>query len=271
MYRIKARKNRAWVPILANPDIVQEYCQNVVDTLHKKNLLLLGEDRFLSTLMLRNFPKRQMVFVPQAMCKTVVPDTSEVLFSQRRRWINSTIHNLLELVLVKDLCGIACLSMQFVVLMELIGTITLPAAIVFTFVLIISLIVSPSSAQVIPLVMLLSVLGLPAVLILLTTRKMVYVSWMLVYLLALPVWNLLLPVYAFWHFDDFSWGQTRVVAGEGKGGGAHGDKEGEFDTSAIVMRKWSEWEKEVRGGDRASVLRHGSVVGGGSVAGSWAG
>ena len=47
------------------------------------------------------------------------------------------------------------------------------------------------------------------ILILITTRKVVYVAWMLIYLLALPVWNLILPVYAFWHFDDFSWGETR--------------------------------------------------------------
>jgi chitin synthase len=45
MYRIKAPKGNTgyWVPVLANPDIVERYSENVVDTLHKKNLLLLGE------------------------------------------------------------------------------------------------------------------------------------------------------------------------------------------------------------------------------------
>ncbi|KAK4190545.1 glycosyltransferase [Podospora australis] len=135
MYRIKAPKGAQnyWVPILANPDVVEHYSENVVDTLHKKNLLLLGEDRYLSTLMLRTFPKRKQVFVPQAVCKTTVPDTFMVLLSQRRRWINSTIHNLMELVLVRDLCGTFCFSMQFIVFIELIGTLVLPAAIAFTF------------------------------------------------------------------------------------------------------------------------------------------
>ena len=134
MYRIKAPKggNNFWVPILANPDVVEHYSENVVDTLHKKNLLLLGEDRFLSTLMLRTFPKRKQVFVPQAVCKTTVPEKFKILLSQRRRWINSTIHNLMELVLVQDLCGTFCFSMQFVVFIELIGTLVLPAAISFT-------------------------------------------------------------------------------------------------------------------------------------------
>jgi chitin synthase len=134
MYRIKAPKggHNYWVPILANPDVVEHYSENVVDTLHKKNLLLLGEDRYLSTLMLRTFPKRKQVFVPQAVCKTTVPESFRVLLSQRRRWINSTVHNLMELVLVRDLCGTFCFSMQFVVAVELIGTLVLPAAIAFT-------------------------------------------------------------------------------------------------------------------------------------------
>lgn len=43
MYRIKSPKggDGYWVPVLANPDIVQHYSENVVDTLHKKNLLLV--------------------------------------------------------------------------------------------------------------------------------------------------------------------------------------------------------------------------------------
>lgn len=134
MYRIKSPKGgqNYWVPILANPDIVEHYSENVVDTLHKKNLLLLGEDRYLSSLMLRTFPKRKQIFVPQAVCKTIVPDEFKVLLSQRRRWINSTVHNLMELVLVRDLCGTFCFSMQFVVWIDLVGTCALPAAIAFT-------------------------------------------------------------------------------------------------------------------------------------------
>ncbi|KAF5346147.1 hypothetical protein D9758_009944 [Tetrapyrgos nigripes] len=247
MYRIKAPKGDSgyWVPILANPDIVEHYSENVVDTLHKKNLLLLGEDRYLTTLLLKTFPKRKNIFCPQAVCKTVVPDTFRVLLSQRRRWINSTIHNLAELLLVRDLCGTFCFSMQFVVGMELAGTLVLPAAIAFTLYLIIVSIIPGGTDTTIPLILLAIVLGLPGILIVVTSRKIAYVGWMLVYLLSLPIWNGILPAYSFWHFDDFSWGQTRKVAGEGKGGG-HGDKEGEFDSTHIVMKKWAEFERERR-------------------------
>lgn len=268
MYRIKAPKGPSgfWVPILANPDIIERYQENVVDTLHKKNLLLLGEDRYLSTLMLSTFPNRKMLFCPQAVCKTVVPDTFRILLSQRRRWINSTVHNLMELIMVRDLCGTFCFSMQFIVFMELVGTVALPAAISFTLFLIVKAIMG--SPAVIPLILLAMILGLPAVLIVMTSRKVVYVVWMLseyhlavfayiefaathrnrsflVYLLSLPIWNFVLPVWAYWHFDDFTWGETRRVAGAEKDT-HHGDKYGEFDSSKIVMKRWAEFERERR-------------------------
>ncbi|KAK5821121.1 glycosyltransferase family 2 protein [Linnemannia elongata] len=244
MYRLKARKGDDWVPIITKPEIVQEYSQNIVETLHQKNLLLLGEDRFLTTLMLRNFPNRKMMFMPQAICKTVVPDEFNVLLSQRRRWINSTIHNLLELVLVRNLCGTFCFSMQFVILMELIGTVVLPVAMILTVVLIINLSVMQITnlAQAAPLILLVFVLTMPAILILLTTRKLIYIAWMFVYLLALPVWNFVLPLYAYWHFDDFSWGETRKVAGEAKGE-AHGNADGNFDSSKVPLKRWDDYEK----------------------------
>lgn len=105
MYRIKARRDEEddWVPLIVKPDIVEQYSQTDVQTLHQKNLLLLGEDRFLSTLMLRTFPNRKMMFCPSARCRTIAPDEFRVLLSQRRRWINSTVHNLMELVLVRNL------------------------------------------------------------------------------------------------------------------------------------------------------------------------
>jgi chitin synthase len=215
MYRLKSRKlgDDDWIPIITNPDIIREYAQCEVSTLHQKNLLLLGEDRFLSTLMLRTFPNRKMLFCPQARCRTIVPDTFSVLLSQRRRWINSTIHNLMELLLVRNLCGTFCFSMQFVVFMDLIGTATLPVAICLTLALIINSIISPPQAfsDAIPLMLLAIVLLLPAFLVLLATGKVIYALWLGPYLLALPVWNFILPVYSFWHFNDFTWGETRWV------------------------------------------------------------
>ncbi|KAK7044964.1 glycosyltransferase family 2 protein [Favolaschia claudopus] len=245
MFRLKARKSTGddWVPLIIKPEIVREYSQNEVVTLHQKNLLLLGEDRFLTTILLRTFPNRKMMFLPQARCRTVVPDTFSVLLSQRRRWINSTIHNLMELTLVRNLCGTFCFSMQFVVSMDLLGTVVLPITNLLIYTLIVMTALSPPKTfeEAIPVVLLVAGLGLPAILILLTTGKVIYTFWMMIYLLALPVWHFVLPVYAFWHFDDFSWGETRKVEGERKDRGHDGG--GGIAGTQVPLRRWEDWER----------------------------
>jgi len=154
----------------------------------------------------------------------------------------------MELVRVRNLCGTFCFSMQFVVLTDLIGTIVLPGAISLTVVLIVRAILSPPKdfADAIPLLMLALVLGLPGFLILITTRKLVYVFWMAVYLVALPIWNFILPLYALTKMDDFSWGDTRKVVGDGKKGHGHGeviDVVGESLASTVPLKRWEDWEK----------------------------
>lgn len=94
----------------------------------------------------------------------------------------------------------------------------------------------------IPLVLLALILGLPAVLIVLTAHRWSYVAWMLIYLLSLPVWNFVLPTYAFWKFDDFSWGDTRKTDGEKLVKKAGIEYEGEFDSSKITMKRWGDFE-----------------------------
>ncbi len=108
---------------------------------------------------------------------------------------------------------------------------------------IISIVHSPP--QIIPLVLLGLILGLPAVLIVVTAHSWSYVMWMFIYLLSLPIWNFVLPVYAFWKFDDFSWGDTRKTAGE-KTKKAGIEYEGEFDSSKITMKRWAEFERDRR-------------------------
>lgn len=78
-----------------------------------------------------------------------------------------------------------------------------------------------------------------------TAHSWSYVVWMLIYLLSLPVWNFVLPTYAFWKFDDFSWGETRQTAGE-KTKKAGIEYEGEFDSSKITMKRWAEFERDRR-------------------------
>ncbi|KAJ1723994.1 hypothetical protein LPJ53_001689 [Coemansia erecta] len=241
MYRIRAPESN--YPLLVANNMVNDYSENNVDTLHKKNLLHLGEDRYLTTLMLKHHPYYKMKFTSDAQCRTNAPDTWQVLLSQRRRWINSTVHNLLELVFLPRLCGFCCFSMRFVVFIDLVSTIVMPATVVYLGYLIYQLAVSTSDTPLVSVYLLAAVYGLQALLFVFK-RQWQHIGWMIVYLLAMPVFSFFIPIYAFWHFDDFSWGNTRMVVGDGKKTKYVAEVE-EFDPSTIPLRKWEDYEQEI--------------------------
>ena len=120
LYRIRtADKGR---PIIVSNRVIEDYAEPNVDTLHKKNLFSLGEDRYLTTLLLKHFPTFRTKFTPDAVAHTMAPESTRILFSQRRRWINSTVHNLCELIFLPELCGFCLFSMRFFVFIDLLGT-----------------------------------------------------------------------------------------------------------------------------------------------------
>ncbi|KAI8920090.1 chitin synthase-domain-containing protein [Powellomyces hirtus] len=241
MYRVRTPVKN--VPLLIAPSVVNDYSQNVVDTLHLKNLLHLGEDRYLTTLMLKHFPNMKTTFTGDAKCKTNAPDKWSVLLSQRRRWINSTVHNLLELLWLPEMCGFCCFSMRFVVFLDLFATFVQPAALIYIVYLIWSVVTQRETQfPLISIIMIGAIYGFQMIIFLLK-REWQHIGWMIIYILAMPVFGVGIPLYAFWHFDDFSWGNTRRV----DEGGKIVEKplvEEEFDESTIPLRKWTEFEPE---------------------------
>lgn len=238
MYRLRtADKGK---PLIISDVMIRDYSDCVIDTLHKKNLLSLGEDRYLTTLMTKHFPYMSYKFVPEAYCQTAAPETWSVLLSQRRRWINSTIHNLAELVWLEELCGFCCFSMRFVVFIDLFGTIILPATCAYLGYLIYNVAAGKGQFPLISIIMLAAVYGLQA-LIFLLKRQWQHIGWMIIYMLAFPIYSFVLPIYSFWNQDNFTWGNTRIVIGE-KGGKqvVAVDDEG-FDPRSIPLQRWDDY------------------------------
>ncbi|KAH7375033.1 chitin synthase [Plectosphaerella cucumerina] len=239
MYRLRTPDKGK--PLIISDAVIKEYSVCEVDTLHKKNLLSLGEDRYLTTLMTKHFPMMSYKFIPDAYCQTAAPESWSVLLSQRRRWINSTIHNLMELMRLKEMCGFCCFSMRFVVFIDLFGTIILPATFAYLVYLIYRVASKTGPFPMISIIMLAAVYGLQA-LIFILKRQWQHIGWMIIYLLAFPIFSLALPVYSFWNQDNFSWGNTRIVIGE-KGNKqivAVDDEEG-FDPRSIPLQRWDDY------------------------------
>ncbi|RYO23136.1 Chitin synthase 8 [Alternaria tenuissima] len=273
MYRIRAAESGK--PLFVSKEVVEAYQEIRVDTLHTKNLLHLGEDRFLTTLLLKFHSKYKTKYTMRAHAWTVAPDSWSVFMSQRRRWINSTVHNLIELIPLTQLCGFCCFSMRFIVFMDLLSTVVQPVIVVYIGYLIYTLVWSPDVVPITAFILLGAIYGLQAI-IFIIRRKWEMIGWMIIYIFATPVFAFGLPLYSFWYMDDFSWGNTRVVTGE-KGQKIVVTDEGKFDPASIPKKRWEEyqaemWEQHTIRDDRSEVSGYTYATrkpfGSASVAGS---
>nr|ODO04126.1 chitin synthase [Cryptococcus depauperatus CBS 7855] len=251
VYRIRTAEGGR--PIIISSVVIDEYAEPNVDTLHKKNLFSLGEDRYLTTLMMKHFPTFKMKFTPDAVAHTIAPNKWEVLLSQRRRWINSTIHNLVELLFLPEMCGFCLFSMRWVVFLDLLGTIILPATCGYLIYLIVVVSTHKAPIPVISLAMIGAVYGLQAspyhAIIFILKREFMLIGWMVVYILAFPIYSVFLPLYSFWSMDDFSWGNTRKVIGEGNQKRVVIEDDEAFNEGMIPYRtfkeyEWNAWETQ---------------------------
>ncbi|KAI0014228.1 glycosyltransferase family 2 protein [Xylariaceae sp. FL0662B] len=238
MYRLRTADRGK--PLIISDKVIKDYSICNVDTLHKKNLLSLGEDRYLTTLMTKYFPYMSYKFIPDAYCQTAAPEEWGVLLSQRRRWINSTVHNLVELMMLRDMCGFCCFSMRFIVFIDLTGTIILPSTCVYIGWLIYRVASHTGQFPLISIVMIAAVYGLQA-LIFILKRQWQHVGWMIIYLLAFPVYSFILPLYSFWNQDNFTWGNTRIVIGEKGNKQVVAVADEGFDPRSIPLQRWDDY------------------------------
>ncbi|AEO55499.1 glycosyltransferase family 2 protein [Thermothelomyces thermophilus ATCC 42464] len=241
MYRIRAAETGK--PLFVSREVVEAYSTIRVDTLHMKNLLHLGEDRYLTTLLLKYHNRYKTKYISRAHAWTIAPDSWKVFLSQRRRWINSTVHNLIELMPMNQLCGFCCFSMRFIVFIDLLSTIVQPVLLAYIVYLIVMVVERGTVVPILAFVLLGVIYGLQAIIFILR-RKWEMIGWMILYVIAIPVFSFALPLYAFWHMDDFNWGNTRIVAGE-KGKKIVISDEGKFDPASIPRKKWEDYQAEL--------------------------
>ncbi|KAL3767888.1 hypothetical protein ACHAW5_010131 [Stephanodiscus triporus] len=241
MYRIIADDG---TPLLPADGVLYEYSRNDVETLHEKNLYHLGEDRMLTTLLLKHFPDRSLTFIPEAACWTIVPHTFKILLSQRRRWINSTVHNMFELLRVGTMCGVCCVSMKVVVAIDLIATMILPASFCYAAYLLFLVFFEDLPVSTVLLVLYGIIMGVQVVVFILRSRWD-YLWWFFIYFtVGLPVFYLILPVYSFWNMDDFSWGKTRSVGGNAANNAPAVDEDENEEDEKLKLKKYRNEEAD---------------------------
>lgn len=159
MYRSEAHVN-FWVPILANPNTVKRYSINTLN----ENLLLPGEDRYLTMLVLKTFPQAKERVTSSSSVQNCCPQyIQHPPVSSMDQWhYSQSCWGLL----VCDHCDPFCFSVRFVVGMELAGTLRV---FLWTLHLIVISINLGGFNTTFPLVLLAVILGLPGFLIVITS------------------------------------------------------------------------------------------------------
>jgi chitin synthase len=130
--------------------------------------------------------------------------------------------------------------MRFVVLVDLIGTLILPATCVYIGYLIYRVASHSGPIPYISLAILGGVYGLQAI-IFIVKRQWQHIGWMIIYIMAFPIYNFILPLYSFWKQDDFSWGSTRIVLGEKGTKRVVAVEDEAFDPRSIPLQRWDDY------------------------------
>jgi chitin synthase len=256
MYRLRSVDTGR--PLVILDKVLEEYGESDVHTLHQNNMRL-GEDRYLTTLMKKHLPDMKYAYCGLAIAYTICPDRWSTFLSQRRRWINSTIHNLLELLIIEELGGVSFLHMSIVILVDLLGTIMLPS-IGGSLIYLIYAVAKHSNRH--AMISLLTVAGIYALsaLLYIFNRRAELLGWMIIYLMAFPVFCIILPIYSWWHQDDFTWGAYPAVDVEKrKKLSQEVGKPEPFDPRSIPLQRWDNYASTNRLPGCRSALRESDV------------
>eukprot|EP00970_Alexandrium_tamarense_P006015 scaffold1011_cov192-Alexandrium_tamarense.AAC.7 len=110
------------------------------------------------------------------------------------------------------MCGVCCCSMKTVVYLDLVACMILPASTVYAAYLVFLVAAGKTQFSLLLLVLYGLLIGVQLVVFIVRSRYDFFFWFIYFTLVGVPVFYFLLPLYAFWHMDDFSWGETRKVA-----------------------------------------------------------
>lgn len=203
---LKLRHSETNEPII-NTNIINKYTKEA-NSLYQKNLLELGEDRYLTVLMIQEYPNNNISYISDAKCYTNVPNTFKILIDQRRRWTNSLITCLALLGLEPPTQSIfRHMKMYLLIIMELFIIFILPLVIIIGLInTVISITVQGYSF--IPLLITIIIILLNLIVTVLAL-KIDMILRFIPFFFFLPIFSIFIPLYSIINLDNLKWGLTR--------------------------------------------------------------
>jgi cellulose synthase/poly-beta-1,6-N-acetylglucosamine synthase-like glycosyltransferase len=167
-----------------------------------RNLLLMGEDRWRTNLLLFAREKgEKILYVPYAGADTFCPETLQQYIAQQRRWFISTIVNQVILMAqgkmwLKNPIGVFC------ELISIFGSLVMPVICLFLFSTILLIIWDRNNLGFISAMVVLAMLAFTCYL----HGRFQHILYVWIYLPLAPVIMVYIPFYSFATFASDSWG-----------------------------------------------------------------
>jgi cellulose synthase/poly-beta-1,6-N-acetylglucosamine synthase-like glycosyltransferase len=203
--------------VLCNQELITKYSEEDTSNIYKANLTKLGEDRLLTNLILTLYPAFGTKYTEKANCFTEAPTNLKTLLCQRRRWTNSMIFcHLMLLRNVPKYDIVKRIRFVCILVFELWLTIFMPLLLLLGYYyalkyLVMSIITG--SQHTFTTVQTIVFILIPLVMCLvLMNFKMIKYS--LMFVVFLPIFSIISPIYSIFKVDDVEWGKTRATTAQ---------------------------------------------------------
>jgi cellulose synthase/poly-beta-1,6-N-acetylglucosamine synthase-like glycosyltransferase len=198
--------------ILINKNLMDLYENEDSSNLYTANISKLGEDRFLTNLLLKFYPKFDAKYIKNAICYTDAPNDIKTLLCQKRRWTNSLIFCHLWLLLNTPKYSLfKRLRFIFIVVFELWIVLYMPMLLTIGYYYMILFIYNSITYNIIDIFGIIQTIILfifPTIIALLLNHfDMIYYS--VVFIFSIPLFSIIVPLYSIYFSDYIAWGNTR--------------------------------------------------------------
>lgn len=214
-------------PCCIHPTVLRNFANARADTMHMKNVLLLGEEQYLGIVLLRSHPQHRLGFEPEAIGYATLPTNIFTLQALQSRNLRAAFHNQIEVQRAAWDLGLGCWIVSFTKLLDMIFSMPI---IVYLYGVYFRLFIYGDLAYGIIAVSFASLVALH-ILYFIVRRQFKYVIWFILYCLcSVPLFAVWFPLVAIWCSDYAERWYDVWPAADGHRGRIHGAVDTEDDS-----------------------------------------
>lgn len=196
--RLSLSPNTGIRPCCIHPTVLRGFATARADTLHMENVLLLGEEQYLSVVLLRSHPKHRLGFEPEAVGYVTLPTHIAALQALQSRNMRTTLHNQLEMQRISWSLGFGCWVVSITKLFDMLLSFPI---ILYLYSVYIRFFMQVGRVYTI-IAFSFTCLVVLHILYFIVRRQFKYVLWFIIYgLFSVPFFAIWFPIVAVWCSD----------------------------------------------------------------------